>query len=77
MVSMNIEIKLLASLSLERFKTELREYPLATGVRQVVEDLGIPEKEIGIVLLNGQHASLADPLADGDSLSLLPLVGGG
>jgi len=72
-----IKIKLLASLRAERFKTEVREYPSATGIRQVVGDLGIPEKEIGIVLLNGRHASVTDSLEDGDTLSLFPLLGGG
>ena len=74
---MKIEIKLLASIGVGRFKTEVREYPPATGISQVVRELGIPEKNIGVVLLNGQHASLEDSLKDGDTLSLLPLVGGG
>ncbi len=74
---MEIELKLLSSLRVERFKSEVREYPPATGIREVVRELGIPEKDIGIVLFNGQHASLSDPLNDGDTLSLLPLVGGG
>jgi len=77
MVPMKIEIKLFASLRVERFSTEVREYSTAMGIGQVVGDLGISEKEIGVVLLNGQHASLKDSLKDGDTLSLLPLVGGG
>ena len=76
-VLMKIEIKLFASLRVERFKTEVREYPPATGIRQVVRGLGILEKDVGIVLLNGQHASLEDSLKNGDTLSLLPLVDGG
>lgn len=74
---MEIEIKLFASLRVDRFKAAVREYPLATKIGQVAGELDIPEREIGIVLLNGQHASLADALEDGDVLSLLPLVDGG
>ena len=74
---MEIEIKLLASLRVGRFKNQAREFPPATGIREVVVGLGILEKDIGIVLVNGQHASLDEALKDGDALSLLPLVGGG
>ena len=74
---MDIEVKLISSLSVERFKTETRSYPLETEVKQVAEDLDIPVEHIGVVLINGQHASLEDSLQDGDALFLLPLVGGG
>ena len=74
---MKIEIKLFASLRVERFQVEVREYPSTTGIGQVVGSLGIPEADVGIVLVNGQHAALEGSLKDGDSLSLLPLVGGG
>jgi molybdopterin converting factor small subunit len=43
----------------------------------VVASLTIPEPEIGIVLVNGRHAPLAQTLNEGDTLSLFPLVGGG
>ncbi len=74
---MEIEIKLTASLRLQRFKSKVGEFPTGTTVNQVVSETGIPNKEIGIILINGQHASLECSLQDGDTLTLLPLMGGG
>jgi len=74
---LKIEVKLIASLGKERFKREVREYPPGTAARQVAEDLSIPVEHIGIILVNEQHAALDDALNDGDTIFLLPLVGGG
>ena len=74
---MKIKVNLVSSLSVERFKTEIRTCPAGMGARQIAEELAIPVEHIGVILINGQHASLDDPLTDGDALFLLPLVGGG
>lgn len=74
---MQITVKLFATLRAGRFKEARRDYPDGTVCRQVAEDIGIPPETLGIVLVNGRHASLAQPLSEGDSLSLFPLLGGG
>jgi sulfur-carrier protein len=74
---MKIQIRLFASFRIGRFKTQVREYPEGTDVLCVVLDLGLPEKDLGIILINGKHASQNQILCNGDILSLLPLVGGG
>jgi molybdopterin converting factor small subunit len=74
---MQITVKLFAMFRSGRFKAEAREYPAGTPCRQVVLDLGIPEAELGIVLVNGRHAALGQEMNEGDTLSLFPLVGGG
>jgi molybdopterin converting factor small subunit len=72
-----ISVKLFASFRIGRFDREIREYPPATTVGDVVRDLKIPEAEVGILLLNFVHVNLHRQLADGDALSIFPRVGGG
>jgi sulfur-carrier protein len=74
---MKIEIKLFAALSVGRFKAETQEFAAETCVEQVVKHLGFAEGDVGIVLINGKHATTQDSLNDGDVLSLLPLMDGG
>jgi len=74
---MQITVRLFATLRTNRFKEETFHYPAGTQVRKVVEDLKIPPKELALVLVNGQNASLDHVLTEGDILSLFPPVGGG
>jgi molybdopterin converting factor small subunit len=46
-------------------------------VRTLAETLGLPLKEVKVVMLNGRHADLEDPVTDGDQVALFPAVGGG
>jgi sulfur carrier protein ThiS len=46
-------------------------------VRTLVETLGLPLREVMVVMLNGRHACLDDPVVDGDQVALFPAVGGG
>jgi molybdopterin converting factor small subunit len=73
----NITVKLFATFRNGRFKIDHQEWPEGTDCRRIVASLGLTEEEIGIVLINGRHVSLEQLLAQGDSLSLFPLVGGG
>jgi len=72
-----VTVKLFASFRIDRFDREIREYPPATTVADVVRELKIPETEIGILLLNSVHVDLQRQLADNDVLAIFPLVGGG
>ncbi|MBE0577205.1 MAG: MoaD/ThiS family protein [Desulfuromonadales bacterium] len=74
---MKVTVKLFASFQTGRFKQELREYPDQTLIGTVVKELNIPERDVGILLLNAVHADLKKPLSDGDILAIFPLVGGG
>lgn len=74
---MNVTVKLFATFRGGRFDAEVREYPAGTTVADVVRGLKIPEQELGIMLVNSRHVKLDHPLADGDTLSLFPLLGGG
>jgi len=74
---LEITIKLAGLFRIERFKEAAREYPTGTRVEEVVAALQLPEHLLGIILINGVHASAQDVLSPGDTLQLLPLLGGG
>lgn len=74
---MNVTIKLFATFRNERFKVVQKGLTMGTDCSTIVHGLGLTETEIGVVMVNGRHASLAYVLQDGDTLSLFPLVGGG
>lgn len=74
---MRVTIELFATFQTGRFDTEVRDYPPDTTVARVVENLGIPETELGLILINNGHALIEQQLVDGDTLTLLPLLGGG
>jgi len=75
--TIKIVVKLWASHRLGRFKEAQLEFPEGTRVSEGASQLGITEKSLGVVLINGQRASLRRQLHDGDILSLFPLVSGG
>ena len=74
---MQITVKLFAHFRNNRFKHELRTIGPDTTVGAIAADLGLAEDELGVILINGRHGSLDQALAEGDTLSLFPLVGGG
>ena len=74
---MQVTVKLVASFRLKWFKEATQEYHPGVKVLDIVNEIGIPVNELGIVLINGHHASLNDKLQDDDIVSLMPLIGGG
>lgn len=74
---MEIAVKLYASFRINRFRTEPLEFPEGTRLCDVAAHLAIPSRDLGIVLINGKHAALTDLLSEGDTVSLMPRIGGG
>jgi molybdopterin synthase sulfur carrier subunit len=74
---MKITVKLFASFRSGRFSIEEREYPAGTTAGRIVEELGLPEHELGIMLVNSRHVKLDHLLAEGETLAIFPLLGGG
>lgn len=74
---MDVTVKLFATFRNGRFTVETREYPVGTTVADVLAALEIPEDEIGATLVRSRHVEEDYILADGDTLSIFPLVGGG
>lgn len=74
---MRVTVKLFATFRKGRFDVDVREVPPGTTVSRIVGEVELPEKEVGIVLVNGRHTGLSRELSDGDTLAIFPLVGGG
>jgi molybdopterin synthase sulfur carrier subunit len=74
---MNVTVKLFASFRAGRFEIETGDYPEGTTVGDVADSLKLPRTELGIMMINNRHVKLDRILADGDTLALFPLLGGG
>jgi molybdopterin converting factor small subunit len=74
---MVVTVKLFATFRAGRFDVARFERPDGATVGEVVDGLGILRHEIGVVLVGGRHTDLAQALADGETVSIFPLVGGG
>lgn len=74
---MQIKVRLIGAFRIDRFKERDADYPVGTRVNEVVEQLQIPLRALGTVLINGVHAGIEDALSEGDTLALLPILGGG
>ncbi len=74
---MELEIKLFASL--RKYNPELERIEVDDGITilELFEKAGIPPSEIAIVLVNGRHATLDQPLLDGETVAVFPPIAGG
>lgn len=73
-----IELRLFATLSKYAPENqEAVELPGPTSIKQVVEKLEIPEKEVKLIFVNGKKQEAGYLLQDGDRLGVFPPVGGG
>ena len=75
--SVEVTIRLFAFFRDGRFKVETRQYTAGTKIDQVIDELGIRQDEVGVILVNSQHVEPEHVLVSGDDCSLFPLVGGG
>ena len=74
---MQVRVKLFATLRINREKEALLDLPEGTTVGQIIENLNIKKEEVTIIFVNGRSAKLDHNLANDDTLSLFPPVGGG
>ncbi|MBL0225274.1 MAG: MoaD/ThiS family protein [Geobacteraceae bacterium] len=74
---MIVTVKLFASFRTGRFDIETVDYPAGTTVADVADRLRLPHSELGIMMINSRHVKLDRELAEGDTLALFPLLGGG
>ncbi|HEY6001859.1 MAG TPA: MoaD/ThiS family protein [Anaeromyxobacter sp.] len=74
---MVLTVKLFATFRKGRFDVAQLDPPEGATIGDVVDGLGIPRGEVGILMVSGRHAQLADRLSAGDTVSIFPLVGGG
>jgi len=74
---MQVTIKLFANFRNNRFIKEVQTIAPGSTVGAIVSELALTEEEVGVILINGRHSNLDQPLTEDDILSLFPLVGGG
>lgn len=74
---MKVTVKLFATFRIGRFGEISKEYEPGTTVKDVLDELSLPQDEIGATLINHRHVEEDHQLKDGDTLSIFPLVGGG
>ncbi|HEX9401750.1 MAG TPA: MoaD/ThiS family protein [Anaeromyxobacter sp.] len=74
---MRLTIKLFATFQKGRFVTAERECAPGTTLATLVDALGIPREEIGVLLVRGRHAELEHAPAQDDTVAIFPLLGGG
>ncbi|MDQ5987452.1 MAG: hypothetical protein CSYNP_03192 [Syntrophus sp. SKADARSKE-3] len=77
MLMMHINVKLFATL--RQWHSDVGELEVALGatVGDVIRAIGIPEKDVKLIFINGRHGLPDTELAEGDTLALFPPIGGG
>ncbi len=75
---MNVEVRLFATFRNGRFKKKNIEIvENETKVKDLLNELGIKEEEIALIIVNGMHSNVDRKLEEGDTLALFPPVAGG
>ena len=79
---MKIEVRLYASLAV--FLPEktggnslTMEVNDGSTIRDLLQQMNVPKKQIKVIFLNGIHAKEGDILKDGDRVGIFPAVAGG
>jgi len=72
-----VTVRLFATFRKGRFREQAIELKDGCTVGSIVDDLKIPRRELGIILVNGLSATEEDILCEGDTVSIFPMVGGG
>ena len=74
---MTVTVRLIGVFRIDRFKERTLEFSADVQILAIIELLGISDRAVGTVLINGVHAKKSDALSDGDVLAILPILGGG
>ena len=77
MRSLKIKVKLFATFRNGRGKEVFFDVEPGAIVENIIEQLGIKEEDIAILLINGRDGKLDSQLKEDDYISLFPPVGGG
>ncbi|HUT59804.1 MAG TPA: MoaD/ThiS family protein [Phycisphaerae bacterium] len=74
---MDVEVRLFAGLRANRFKSKVISLPDGATLGELVRQLGIPQQDVSLPLVNGQYSKMDRPLSADDVASLFPAVAGG
>jgi molybdopterin converting factor small subunit len=72
-----VEVKVKEFVTLKQ--TRVRQIRLAEGadIAALVRQLGLELEDVGFLSVNGRQAMLDQTLQDGDSIHIIPPIGGG
>jgi len=74
---MKVTVKLFASLREGRFDEAALDLGEGATIADAIALARLREGEVTVIFRNARHAEPAEALAEGDTLSLFPPVGGG
>ena len=74
---MEVEVRLFATLRQDRFCKKKLNLSTECTVGELLRQLGIDTREVAILLVNGQDATIDRRLHADDVVSLFPLIAGG
>lgn len=74
---MKLKIKLFASLQKFMPSTEKVELEENSTVGDLLKEIGINSSEVAIILVNGRHVALDQPLHEGETVAIFPPIAGG
>ena len=74
---MNITVKLFAQFRKNRFNIKEMAVPEGTAVSDILNMLEIDYDMAGVIFVNGKRSGVDNILAENDSLSVFPKIGGG
>lgn len=74
---MEVIVKLFATLQRGRFTEKVVKLPRVAIVSDLLNRLAISPNEVGILMVNSRDASFKQALHEGDSITLIPPIGGG
>ena len=74
---MQVTVELFSYFRKGRFKRDTVELPVDATAADLINRLEINLSEVGILIINGKHGTAKDRLAEGNLVTLIPIIGGG
>ncbi len=73
----SVEVSLFATLQNNRFQHAEITLEDGASTMDLISHLNIPQKEVGILVVNRKDASFDQALNNGDRVTIIPPIGGG
>ena len=73
----SVEVSLFATLQNNRFQHAEITLEDGASMMDLISHLNIPQKEVGILVVNRKDASFDQALNNGDRVTIIPPIGGG
>lgn len=74
---MQVTVELYSYFRKGRFARDTIEIPEGTTTKVLLQRLKIPPPDVGVLVINGKAGSFKSVLQPGDSVTIIPSIGGG